>query len=168
MHNYQTRTVPDELVEEALRLSLWAPNHRLTFPWVYTLVTRETREKLADLAVELKKPETEIKIKATRDTILNPSHLLSLGLKKSPKPQVQHEDFATLACSVQIISLFLWQHGIGTKWSSGGYSTHPKTYEILGLNPEEVTLEGCLMIGHPAFVPHVPERPDASQFIRRV
>ncbi len=28
----------------------------------------------------------------------------------------------------------LWQHGVATKWSTGGFTLHERTYEILGLD----------------------------------
>jgi hypothetical protein len=172
VHNYHSDPVSDSLVEESLRLSLWAPNHKLTFPWVYTLVGRAARERLADLAVELKgaksgEPLSPEKAKAVRDSVLNPSHLLSLALKKSGTPAQMHEDYATLACSVQIMSLHLWQNGVATKWSTGGFGVHDKTYGILGLDPAEVKLEGMLMIGRGSIVPAAAVRPDLSKFLRK-
>lgn len=168
VHNYHPDPVPESLVEESLRLSLWAPNHKLTFPWIYTWIQPASRSKLADLAVELKSAKgdlSEVKKKAVRENILNPAHLISLGVKRTPGRE--HEDYATLACSVQIMSLFLWQHGIGTKWSTGGWSVHEKTYSVLGLNPDEVSLEGVLMIGRGQGATPVPERPELSRFVRK-
>jgi len=162
--------VPDSLVEESLKLSLWAPNHRLTFPWVYTLVGREARAKLADLAVELKSKKGELsdtKAKAVRENVLNPSHLLSLGIKRCEDKDQMHEDYATLACSVQIMSMHLWQHGVASKWSTGGFGVHERTYSILGLNPKEVFLEGVLLIGRGQVMPPAPERPELAKFLRR-
>src|SRR5262245_23561902 len=116
VHNYHTDPVPDSLVEESLRLSLLVPNHRLTFPWVYTVVGRCAQARRADLALEWKsakagEPMSVAKAQAVRETVLNPSHLVSLGLKRCENAAQMHEDFATLACSVQIMSLHLWQHG---------------------------------------------------------
>lgn len=170
VHNYHTDPVPENLVEESLRLSLWAPNHRLTFPWVYTMVGREARAQLADLAVELKGAKGALspeKARAVRDSVMNPSHLLSLGIRRSDKSEQMHEDYATLACSVQIMSLHLWQHGVASKWSTGGFGSHQKTYEILRLDPLAVSLEGVLMIGRGQMTPTAPERPALSKFLRK-
>lgn len=166
VHNYTPEKVDDALVEEALALSLWAPNHKLTFPWVYTWLGPETRSRLGDLSAELKAADP-VKRKAAKDTVITPSHLISLGIKRSESAGRQHEDYATLACSVQILSMYLWQHGIATKWSTGGWSTHEKAYEIIGLNPAEVKLEGALMIGYEQILPKAPERPPLERFLRK-
>lgn len=170
VHNYTTGPVDRALVEEALALSLWAPNHRLTYPWIYTIVGAEARAKIADLSVELKSLKGEmsdIKKQATRDKTTTPAYAISLGLRKGD-PKTLHEDYATLACSVQIASLYLWKHKIGTKWTTGGGWSHARTYEILGLNPGEVQLEGALLIGIPHVMPPVPERPALAKFLRTV
>ena len=169
VHNYKPDKVPDGLVEKALELSLWAPNHKLTFPWAYFWVGTVVRSQLADLAVQLKEakgPMSEIQRKAARENLTQPSHLIVLGVRKS-EPKRMHEDYATLACSVQIATLFLTENGVGSKWSTGGYSNHPETYKILGVSPEEVQLEGALMIGIPSLIPAVPARPSLGQFLTK-
>lgn len=165
---YTQGEVPRERVEEALALSLWAPNHRLTWPWVFTWVGPQARIKLGDLAVELKSkkgPLTDVKAKSIRDSMLHPAHLISLGIKRS-NPDLEHEDYATLSCSVQIATMYLWQLKVGSKWSTGGAWMDDRTYGILGLDPKLVRLEGGLMIGVPRAVPSPPERPALSQFLR--
>jgi nitroreductase len=176
VHNYTTEKVQDELVVEALRLSLWAPNHRLTFPWQYVSVGPAARARLADLAVELKsakaakaggaEPMSDAKKHAIRETLVNPSHIILVGVKKS-EPHIQHEDYATLACGIQIATLFLWENGISTKWSTGGWAMHAKTYEICGIDSAQVQLEGALLIGKPQITPPAPERPTLDKFFRR-
>ena len=169
VNNYLPEKVGEETVIEALRLSLWAPNHKLTFPWAYTLIGPRARASLSDLAVELKgakAPLSDIKAKAIRETVLNPSHLVALGIRKSNEFQ-EHEDYATLACSVQIAAMFLWKHGIASKWSTGGWTLHERTYQILGVDPAKVSLEGVLMIGKAQHMPPATERPPLSQVIDR-
>lgn len=171
VHNYKADKIADELVIRALELSLWAPNHKLTYPWVYTWAGTRARTQLADLSAELKaakKPLSEIERRAVRANLTNPSHLIMLGLRRSADTGRQHENYATLACSVQIAMQFLWDHGVGTKWSSGGWSTHARTYEILGLSPDEVSLEGALLIGVPLIVPAATKRPPLEKFLRKV
>jgi hypothetical protein len=163
--------VPDELVDKALRLSLFAPNHKLSHPWVLTAVGPVAREKLVELSVELKSSKgqlSDVKKRALRQDLIRPSHLISLAIRRSPDPHRQHEDYATLACSVQIASLYLWENGIATKWSTGGYSVHEKTYSILGLNPEEVSLEGCLLIGKAEIMPRASIRPELRSILRHI
>ncbi len=169
VHNYTDKKVDWSIVEEALALSLWAPNHKLSFPWVYTRIGPKSREELADLAVELKEKKGELgetKRKAIHANIIHPAHVISLGIRLDDDERRRHEDFATLACSVQIASLYLWQKGIATKWSTGGNWSHKKTYKILDLNPDKVRLEGALLIGMAESMPKTPARPDIEKVLR--
>lgn len=169
VHNYKTTPVDDSWVEEALRLALWAPNHKLTFPWAFFWVGPRVRAELADLTVRLKEskePLSEIKKKAARETVLSPAHLILLGLRRG-EPARRHEDYATLACSVQIMMTYFWEKGVGTKWSTGGNYGHPETYKLLGISSEELSLEGGLMIGAPLMIPTAPKRPPLELFLRR-
>ena len=171
VHSYKPEKVSDETVKKAFELALWAPNHKLTFPWHFYSVGERARGRLADLQAELKaakKGLSETEKKAAREVVLNPSHLVMLGLRRDSDPHRMHEDYATLACSVQIASLYLWDQGVGTKWSTGGFTSHPRTYEILGVSAEEVQLEGALMIGVPLVVPPVHLRPPVEKFLIRV
>lgn len=169
VHNYKTTKVEDSWVEEALELALWAPNHKLTFPWAFFWVGPRVRAELAELTIRLKEskePLSEIKKKATRENVLNPSHLILVGLRRSD-PGRLHEDYATLACSVQIMMSYFWEKGIGTKWSTGANYAHPETYKLLGVSPEEISLEGGLLIGAPQIIPAAPKRPPLERFLRR-
>ncbi|MGE4130580.1 MAG: nitroreductase family protein [Bdellovibrionales bacterium] len=173
VHQYKTDKIDDEPVLKALELGLWAPNHKMTWPWRYYWLGPLARRKLADLAVELKsakesEPMSEVKVAATRSNVLNPSHFILLGLAKTPEAHRHHENYATLACSVQIMSMYLWDQGIATKWSTGGFTTHAKTYEVIGASADEVQLEGGLMIGVPATMPAVPARPSLGEFLQRL
>ena len=172
VHNYTPEKVTEDLIVEALRLSLWAPNHKLTFPWVYTIVGAKARQQIAAIYLEAKmgkasEPMSEAKKKATLDTLMNPSHFISIGIQRSEAKR-EHEDYATLACSVQIASMYLWQNGVSTKWTTSGFATDPRVYGILGLDPAAVRLEDPLFVGKAQVMPTAQERPRLDQFLRRV
>lgn len=169
IQNFSNEPVADVVVKEALELSLWSLNHKLTFPWFYKIVTRPEREKLTDLAIDLKSkkgPVTDAVKASMRENFLNPSHFVAIGLKKADDAVTAKENFATLACSMQIATLVLWEKGVGSKWTSSGFSTHAKAYEILGISPNEIQLEGGLMIGKAARVPPAVKRPPLDEILR--
>lgn len=171
VHKFLPDKVDETLVKTALELSLWAPNHKLSFPWVYSWLGVETRAKLADLCVQLKTgdgpPLSDMKAQAARDNVLGPAHVISVGIKRSADPLRQHEDYAALAAGLQNSALYLWSQGVATKWSTGGWTRHARTYELLQLAQNEVALEGCLLIGKAQNLPATPERPELSGFLRR-
>ena len=162
VNNYAPTPVDPHLVREALALSLWAPNHKKTYPVRYVEIGPVARAGLIDLALELKsakEPVSEIKRAALRDALLKPAVLIGLGLKRADDPTVAREDYATLGAAVQTASLELWRAGVATKWSTAKWTMSARSYALMGFNPEIVALEGVLMIGHAQFVPSAPTRP---------
>lgn len=173
IHDFKSEPVPSEIVEEAVRLSLWAPNHRLSFPWKYYWPRGESRQFLAELAVRLKTetpgdPQSQTMLARTRDRFIKPPELLVLGMVKTEDEFRSRENYATLACSVQNLSLFLWDKGIGCKWSTGKPTRHPETYELLGVDPEQVELVGFLWMGYPQIIPKAMKRPELNAVLTEI
>ncbi|MCB0385993.1 MAG: nitroreductase [Bdellovibrionales bacterium] len=173
IHDFKRDPVPDELVEEAIRLSLVAPNHKLTFPWHYFWPKGKVRVDLAELAVKIKQqspgdPISPAMLERARNKFLAPPVLIALGLKKTENDFQAREDYATLACGVQNMALYLWEKGVGCKWSTGKPSRHEETYRLLKANPEEIELVGFLWVGYPEKIPPMMPRPELSQVLQVV
>ena len=170
VHRYREEAVPREVVHEALELAILAPNHRLTNPWRFLLLGRESRAALADLAVALKTrpgdqlaPDIEARV---RGKILRPAWGLLVGCIRSEEGHRMQEDRLAVACAIQNLGLALHARGLGTKWSTGAFTTHPQTYAHLGIEPQEIEIQGMVWIGHPEAVPPQPERTPLEDVLR--
>ncbi|MCB0406561.1 MAG: nitroreductase [Bdellovibrionales bacterium] len=165
IHEYlENQKVEQHVVDTALDLGLWAPNHKMTFPWVFYDMGPVTRQKMISLALELNQKKmglefTEAKRQNLQKKLNSMSHMIGLGIKKSEDLVQAREDYASMACAIQNISLYLWSKGIGSKWSTGRFTHHEQTYEILDINPHEVELVGALFIGYPPSIPRSTPRP---------
>ena len=62
----------------------------------------------------------------------------------------QEEDYAACACAVQNLMLYLWQAGIGVKWTTGQVTRDPRLYEILGVDGDMERVTGLFWYGYPA------------------
>ena len=172
IHEYKGQKVPDALVAKALELALWAPNHKLTNPWKFVWMGPVAREKIAELSVQLKKQKdpniSELVQTKLKQKFLEPSHLIAILQKKSSDPHRSREDYATVSCGVQNATLFLWEQGIGTKWTTGAVTSHEKTYKALNVNFENDEIVGFLWVGYPNQVPEAPRRPLLEESLVRV
>lgn len=171
--NYTSQAVPQALLDKALLAAIHAPNHKLTWPWRFYFTGPKTRRQLADLQVEAKakkspEPMSDAMKKSMIEKFMTPAELLILGIKKSEDPDRAKEDYASLACAVQNMSLVFAAEGVGTKWGTGNVTRSDKTYEILGLNKNEVDLCGFFWIGHAAGPVRKPERPPVTNFVKRL
>ena len=80
----------------------------------------------------------------------------------------QREDYATLACSIQNMSLYLWEQGIGAKWRTGAVTRHPEVYDLLKLDPSKEEIIGFVNIGRPSKTPEAKPRPELSEVLSKI
>ena len=46
------RALDDGVLEKLCELAMWAPNHKLTFPWMFAAVTNDARERLSNCTAD--------------------------------------------------------------------------------------------------------------------
>ena len=171
IHGYTDEKVDEQIVEQALEACLYGLNHKHTQPWRFFVTNEQQKLDIANVAVELKKkkkPDTpKAVLDAVRKKFTNPSHLIVLGMKKSESEFQTKEDYAAIACGVQNMSLFLWEKGIGSKWSTGGASQNPAIYEWLDVDQNEIEIVGIFLIGIAEKNPAVPCKAELKDVIKR-
>jgi nitroreductase len=174
VHQFKPEPVDREIIQQALISSVYVPNHKHTNPVRYKRVGKSARQKLTARALELKRAkQNNIELtptieEAIRSQYLYPDTLLAVTQIKSESPMQQKEDYATLACALHNISLVLWGHGVGTKWSSGEIIRDKMTYEILGVDSTKESIEAFFWIGIPMQVPAAPAKPNVNDILREV
>ncbi len=153
---------------EAIELARWAPNHRLTEPWRFYLLGAGAVAAVTDLAVER---DTAAKGaaagEARRRRLAGIPGFFVLTSRKSEDALLDREDYAACCCAAQNLMLYLWQCGIGVKWTTGGVTRHPKLYEILGADSAQETVVGLFWYGRPKVVPTQKRRP-VEELIREL
>ena len=171
VHNYKSEPIPRAILEEALACAIQAPNHHLTAPWRFTVLGSESRKKIIELACaakkkkkgsELSKPE---KI-AVEKKFSDPGAIVVVSCMRSDDSLQSREDYASVSCAIQNLSLFLWSEGYGSKWGSGALTRMDKTYDIFGINQEKEEIIGFIYAGVPERVPRAPERPSVDSVSR--
>ena len=170
VHRYEPTPVAPELLDKIVRTGHFAPNHKLTWPWRFTLVGPETRQKVAALAVSIKSGGDEIsdeKRAAIEAKILNPGGMLVITQLRCDDSFRSKEDYASIACAVQNIQLAAHAEGLGTKWSTGAITRATETYEILGIDAEQEEIQGFIWIGTAAVTPSI-KRPPFETVLRKL
>ncbi len=170
IHDYLPDALPEGALERALQGAMAAPNHRMTEPWRFARVGRESRRTLVDISASLKSPGAPLAGAARQrleEKMLHPAELLVVGQALHADPAIQLEDYAAIACALQNVMLCLWSEGIGTKWSTGAVTRDPGTYQLLGWSPEEIRCVGFLWAGKAAAPakPKPPRRRPLADFL---
>src|SRR5690606_23054445 len=132
---YDPTPVPQSVLLEAIEVARWAPNHRLTEPWRFHLIGPKTREAIIALAAAI---DTAAKGEragaARRERWSAVPHFFVLTSPRNADALTEREDYAACCCAAQNLMLYLWQRGIGTKWTTGGITRDPRFYELVGID----------------------------------
>ena len=165
IHNYVDEEVPKAVMDTIVLAAHQAPNHRLTWPWRFTIVGQQTREQLLPIAYRLKNAEHASMQGRIRSKLMNPGGLIVVSMIRSEDTHRQQEDYAATCCAIQNLMLSAYGQGFGTKWSTGALTKHPDVCECLGINVDEEEIVGFIWVGVPAKTPTV-QRPEISVHVR--
>lgn len=170
VHSYKPQPVDPGLLEKIVRAGHFAPNHKLTWPWRFTLVGPTHRELLAKIAVAIKEEKQELsdeKRQRICEKVLNPAGLVVVSQIKTADAFRAKEDYAAVACAIQNIHLAAHFEGLGAKWSTGGLTRDQRTYDVVGIDSGDEEIVGFVWIGVPNTVPTI-KRPDYETVLRRL
>jgi nitroreductase len=146
------KLIPDEIIWELLENANWAPNHKHTEPWRFTVFSGKGLEKLANFQAESYKKTAGEKFKQDKynKLLTHPlecSHIIALGLKRSTVVSIpKMEEIAAVACAVQNIYLSAFAYGLGGYWSTGGVTYEEEAKSFFGLE-EHDRLMGFFYLG---------------------
>lgn len=169
VHAFEPEPPPRALVDEALELSSWAPNHKHTNPWRWYRLGRRTIERVCGLnarTVRHSKGEEAARKKLERWLRL-PSWWVLTAPVNLDDPLRHQEDYAACCCAAQTFMLALWARGLGSKWSTGPVTRHPEFYEILGIDGDREHVVGLFWVGYPKELPDSRRDPIEESVIDR-
>lgn len=171
IHNYLNEKVPEAILRRAIGLGILAPNHRQTRPWKFYWAGQQTKGQLAQLAIDLKNKKAHEKMTQAQEVSVqakyNQGELIIAAIKKSDNLEILKEDYASLACALQNMALYLWSEGYGTKWATGGIIRNERTYKILNIASESEVIEGFFWIGKPKEIPERKDEVSADNFFEK-
>ncbi len=148
--------VADEIVEQMLENANWAPTHKHTEPWYFTVFTGEGLNKLGEFQSALYKKNaekegnfSEEKFNKLSNKPMEASHVIAIAMKRDEKETVPEiEEIESVACAVQNMYLTATAYGVGCYWGSGGITYLEEAKASFGLSAKDKLL-GFLFIGMP-------------------
>ncbi len=168
VHDFTTEIPPLELIMQAIELARWAPNHKLTQPWRFRLIGPETKAAIVELNAKLiQETKGEEAAQHKRVRWFAVPGWLAISSIKSDDPIRDQENYASVCCAIQNFTLFLWESGVGVKWTTGPVTQHPEFDKILDLNPEQEKIVGLIWYGYPAQIPEM-KRLDLDLIVKKL
>ena len=146
------KQIPDEIIWQALENANWAPSHKLTEPWRFTVFAGNGLQKLADESAAIYKEYAGAKFKQNTyeqllTTPLQCSHVIAIGCKRHKDDLPEIEEIASVACAVQNIYLTVSAYEIGGYWSTGGITFIKEAKPLFDLGDEDI-LMGFFYLGY--------------------
>lgn len=159
---FKPDAIPVDLIHDLLETAVYAPNHRLTEPWRFILLTGDATDEYARLRREMAiRPLTDAaeRIKTAREVYKKfvdvPAFLL-VAMETNPKADIAEEDYAACSCVIQNFLLLAWERGLGTYWKT--FKGDAVMREWLGLSATEKVV-GVIHLGYPDETPTGTRKP---------
>jgi nitroreductase/YHS domain-containing protein len=159
---FRPDAVPDDAIVRMLDAAVWAPNHHLTEPWEFFVLTGDSRRRFAEIRREFRTtllersdaPEFHKMLeKIYRDAIGTPT-IIVVTTTYPDDPDLRNDDYAATMCAIQNMLLVATSMRLGTYLRTGGLIHYPPLRTLLGV-PDDRRIAGVVYVGYPA---HVPER----------
>jgi nitroreductase len=157
VRRYRPDPVSRDTLERVLECAVRAPNHKLTEPWRFAVLTGGAKARLAEIraAHRLRKaddPSSEEARaradKARRETLESPA-LIVVMARTSQDDITREEDYAAVMMATANLMTAAQSLGLGTYLKTGGVMRDPALAELIGL-PDSYRVVGILSVGYPA------------------
>ena len=160
--------VPREAIDRMLATAVWAPNHRVTEPWRFFLMEKDSplRKRIAQVAYEgtAKDPENQRRAEKYYGDILSPAVLMFVYSVPGDNEEVTRENYASTVCAMHNIALAGHAEGLSVTWETGRISRVAGIQEALGAGPDW-SVVAMVSIGYPDEV-SASRRTPVTEFVR--
>lgn len=159
--------VPTALIERLIELATWAPNHKRTWPWRFTVLTGDARwrfgEALAAVASSDGTTPPE-KVAKLRTKYARSAAVVLVWVAVSPDPHRAREDRDATAAAVQNLLLAATSMGLGNYWATVGDDLRDAMRRFAQLDEADADhdLVALVYLGWPTGEVSPPPRPPAE------
>ena len=173
VRRYRSDPVPREMIEGLLDCAVRAPNHKLTEPWRFAVLTGEPKAMLAEIRARhrLKRyddpasPEARAAMDKQRREALETPAFVVVMTRVHEDEITREEDYAAVMMATANLMTAARSLGIGTYLKTGGIMREPALAELVGL-PEGYRIVAVVSLGYPAEEELPRRRRPASELTR--
>jgi nitroreductase len=175
VRRFRPDPVPRETLARLLECAVRAPNHKLTEPWRFTVVTGPARGRLAGLRARHRlerysDPESDearaAAEKVRRETEETPAFVVVM-CAQHPDDRIREEDYAAAMMATENLMIAAESLGLGTYLKTGGIMQAPDLAAMVGLEPG-FRVVAVVSVGYPVEAEAPRRRRPAEGFTRWV
>src|SRR5918996_6331239 len=157
VRRFLPRPVSRDLIQQLLDCAVRAPNHKLTEPWRFAVLTGKARDRFADIRARhrLKRfsdpssPEAQAAAdKVRRDSRENPVYIVVMVAVSSDEI-TREDDYAATMMAIGNLMTAAQALGLGTYLRTGGVMRDPTLLDLAKV-PESFRVVGIVSLGYPA------------------
>ena len=173
VRRYRPEPVPRQTIELLLECAVRAPNHKLTEPWRFAVLTGEAKTRLAEIKARhrLKRYEDPSSAEALaamdkvrRETLEAPAVIVIMS-RVHDDDITREEDYAAVMMATANLMTAAQSLGLGTYLKTGGVMGDPALGELVGLL-DGYRIVGVLSLGYPAEAESPRRRRPAGELTR--
>jgi nitroreductase/membrane protease YdiL (CAAX protease family) len=173
VRRFRPDQVPREVVARLLDCAVRAPNHKLTEPWRFAVLSGRARDRFAEIRAKhrLKRysdPSTPEALagadKVRRESRETPVFIVAMAAV-SPDEITREEDYAATMMAIANLMIAAESLSLGTYLKTGGVMRDPELMELAGV-PEKFRVVGVISLGYPAEQDPPRRRKPAAELTR--
>ena len=175
VRRFRPDPVPRDVIERLLDCAVRAPNHKLTEPWRFAVLTGAARDRYAALRARQRlsrftDPDSEearsAAEKMRRETEETPA-IVVVGCAVSPDERTREEDFAAAMMATANLLIAAESLGLGTYLRTGSIMRDPEVEALAGVE-RGFRIVGVVSLGYPAIEEPPRRRRPAGELTRWV
>lgn len=146
-----------DVLEQLLTAAVHAPNHHLTEPWRFIVLTGSARRAVGEAhaaATRRARPDIGAEALEREAGRLDRAPVVIVCVVWTDQSDVvrAREDRDAVAAAVQNLLLAAHHHGLGSMWRTGAMVDEPEVRQVLNLDVDAVIV-GFVYLGRPAVTP---------------
>ena len=166
---FKTERVPRAVIERLLAAAVRAPNHKLTEPWRFAVLTGAAASRFAELkrahrAARLADPATPEAARAIdktfREAALTPAFVVVM-VAESEDPVRREEDYAATMMATENLLIAATAEGLGSYVRTGGIMRDPAVRELVRASGQD-RIVAVVSLGYPADAAQPGRRTDPA------
>ena len=133
------RPVAPDLIERLCEAAVWAPNHKLTEPWRFAVLTGPSRAALGEVVTRdlvTREISDPARLGKARAKYLRAPAILVVGCAPNRDPVRHAEDRDAVAAAIQNLLLAATAAGLASHWATGAAAHLPDTKQLCGFEAD--------------------------------
>ena len=112
--------LPDAVLRDLLEAAIWAPNHKFTEPWRFTVLPQASfAGLLAAIDASVDSPKAAEKAAKIKGILAGAGACIAVRQVLTPgDAERELEDYAACSCAIQNIQLAAWSQGWASFWTT--------------------------------------------------